>query len=109
MKKKESENLGTYVVFYRNDTMLHVSVKKDLTATDGNLINDGYFIFHNGKLDTKELFWDNLSYFIHCSKKQFKKDSKQELEEQDLDWKNCYKDMKHLIKRAKKLNLLTKK
>jgi hypothetical protein len=101
-------NISTYVQLYMNDIELNISVKKDLTGykDDEPLYQFGYIQITDGTIGDKPFFWDNLSYFINCGKKEFKEECKEELKEKGYDWKETYRDIKILLKRAKKLKLL---
>jgi hypothetical protein len=100
--------IQTYVQLYLNDIELNISVKRDLDGYKDNepLYQSGYFQITDGKIEDKPLFWDNLTFFLECGKKEFKEECKTELKEKGYKWKETYKEIKTLLKQAKKLKLL---
>jgi len=107
--KIQKDSVQTYIQFYLDEVELNISVKKDLSGHKENepLHNFGYFQITNGDVKDKPIFWDGISWTLKVGKKEFKKEFKEELEEKNLNWKETYKKVKTLLKRAKKLNLLT--
>jgi hypothetical protein len=101
------EKINTYVQFYKGDVELNISVKSDLTLQEGNLKNFGYFEITDGSLGKKSIFWDSVDFFLDCSKKEFKEVCKEQLEEAGYNWKEVYDTIQSLLKRAKKLKLIT--
>jgi hypothetical protein len=101
-------NIQTNVQFYLNDIELNISVKKDLSGYKENepLYQFGYIQITDGKIGDRPLFWDNVCFFTECGKKEFKEECKTELKEKGYDWKETYRDIKTLLKQAKKLKLL---
>jgi len=102
------DKINTNIQFYLEDIELNISVKGNLTKHLENepIHNYGFIQITNGGLDDKPLFWDNVSFFISAGKKEFKEECKKELQEKGYDWKEVYKQIKTLLKRAKKLDLL---
>lgn len=100
------EKISTYIQLFKDDVELNLGVNEDLTAKDGVLKNWGYIQITDGSLDTKPLFWDNTDFFLNCGKKEFKEDCKEELKERGYDWREIYKTIKTLLKRAKKLKII---
>lgn len=100
------EKIHTEISLNLNDVELNISVKEDLTALDGVLKNWGFIRITDGCLDTKPIFWDGLDYFTSCGKKQFKKECKEELKNAGYEWREIYKIIKSLLRRAEKLNIL---
>jgi hypothetical protein len=100
--------ISTYVQLYLNDIELTIDVKEDLGRyeEDEVLHQAGHFQITDGRIEDKPLFWDNLTFFIECGKKEFKAECKTELKEKGYNWKETYKDIKTLLKRAKKLNII---
>jgi hypothetical protein len=100
--------IGTFVRLYLNDIELTINVKEDLCRyeEDEALHQFGYFEITDGRTEDKPLFWDNLTFFLECGKKEFKKECKEELKEKGYNWKEAYRDIKILLKRAKKLNII---
>jgi hypothetical protein len=98
----------TYIQFYSGDVELNISVKDDLTKhlENESLYHFGFFQITNGDLDDKPIFWDNLDFFISAGKKEFKRECKKDLKNKGYDWKEIYKQVKTLLDRAQKLNLL---
>lgn len=95
----------TNVELYIGNTTLVVSVTDTLKKQEGNLKNFGHICIHDGSMDTKEVFWDNLSYFFEIDRKK-EKSIKKELKMNGQYYKGVVKDVKKLVKRAKKLDLL---
>ena len=106
MKDKIYNNIQ---MFY-NNVELNISVRDDLTGYDYNdpLYNDGFLQITDGTIQDKPVYWDNLNFFINCRKKEFKEECKTELKEKGYNWKEVYKDIKTLLKRAESLKLITK-
>ena len=105
MKK---DDIQTYIQFYLDEVELNISVKKDLTGHKENepLHNFGYIRISGYNY----CFWDNVDFFISAGKKEFKEECKEELKQKGFeDWKTIYKKIKSLLKRAKKLSLITDK
>ena len=101
------EKINTCIQLYLNEVELNISVKEDLSCQDGVLKNYGYIQVSTGSIGEKECFWDNLDFFLNCGKKEFKQDCKKELQQKGFNYKEVYKTIKQLLKRAKKLNILT--
>ena len=102
------EKINTCIQLYLNEVELNISVKEDLSCQDGVLKNWGYIEVSTGQTEKENCFWDNLDFFINCGKKEFKEECKKELQEKGFeDWKDIYKKVKTLLKRAKKLNLIS--
>lgn len=100
-----TEKIYTNVEFWLNNTTLVVSVRNNLKKQKKNLKNFGHISIHDGSIHTKEVFWDNLSYFFEIGGEK-KKSIKKELKEKGQYYKGVVKDIKALIKRAKELDLL---
>ena len=100
--------ITTYVQLYLNDIELNIAVKENLSGYEEHesLYRFGHFEIKDGKIGDKPLFWDNLTFFLECDKKEFKEECKKELKEKGYNWKETYTDIKILLKRAKKLKLL---
>lgn len=94
--------LSTYVV------ELHISVNKKLKKQKGNLINFGYIDIVKQESNEESVNWDNLEWFFDIDEEK-EKELIDELKEKNLYNKGVIKDIKKLIKKAIKLNLLTKK
>lgn len=109
MKDKiNKDDVQTYIQFYLDEVELNISVKEDLGRQEERLKNFGYIQVSTGHIDKEDCFWDNLSYFLNCRKKEFKRECKKELQQKGFqDWKGIYKKIKILLKRAKKLKLIT--
>jgi len=114
MKQKKhkinKDDIRTYIGFYLDEVELNISVKDDLTGykEDETLHNFGHIQVSTGHINNEDCSWDNLSFFISAGKKEFKEECKKELQQKGFeDWKDIYKKVKTLLKRAKKLNLLT--
>jgi hypothetical protein len=102
------EEIQTYVQLYLNDIELSIAVKENLSGYKENeaLYQFGHIQITDGSIEDKPLFWDNVCFFTECGKKEFKEECKTELKEKGYDWKETYRDIKILLKRAKKLKLL---
>lgn len=110
MKDKiKKDDVQTYIQFYLDEVELNISVNEDLSGHKENepLHNFGYFEITTGNIGEKPIFWDGIEWTFEVGKKEFKKEFKKELEEKNLDWKDIYKKVKTLLKRAKKLNLIS--
>lgn len=107
--KIKKDDVQTYIQFYVDEVELNISVKDDLTGHKENepLHNFGYFEITTGNIGEKPIFWDGIEWTLKVGKKEFKKEFSKELKEKELDLKETYKKVKALLKRAKKLNLLT--
>lgn len=99
------ENIQTSVELHLNNTTLVVSVRGNLKKQKKNLKNFGHICIHDGSLDTKDVFWDNLSYFFEIDGEK-RESIKKELKESAQYYKGVVKDIKRLIGRAKKLDLI---
>ena len=107
-KKTQRGNIHTNVQFYLDEVELNLAVKEDLTAEDDILKNFGYIQVSTGYIDNEDCLWDGINFFLNCRKKEFKEKCKTELTKKGFkDWKKIYKTIKTLLKRAKKLNLIT--
>ena len=102
----KKDNIHTNIQFYLDDIELNISVKNDLSAQDGGLINCGFIQITDGGLDTESIFWDNLRFFLDCGKKEFKKECKKELKQKGYDWKEIYTKIKWILSRAKELKII---
>lgn len=101
------EKIQTYVQLYSNNVELNLSVTDDLKCQEGNLKNFGHISITSGSIGEKGIFWDVIEYFLEVDFKTYKKDCKKELNKAGYDVKQTFKDIKRLLKRAKKLKLLT--
>lgn len=79
--------IQTYVQLYAGNVELNIAVTDDLKFTVGNLKNFGHIAVSSGEVDKEE-----------CGKK---------LEERGFNVEETYKDIKQLLKRAFKINILT--
>jgi hypothetical protein len=100
------EKINTYAEFWTGNVKLNISTTKKLKGVKGNMQNWGYFEITDGSIGGKDCWWDNLEYFINCGKKEFKQECKKELKEAGFDWREVYKDVKRVVKRAIDLGLL---
>lgn len=92
------------VTLRENDTALTVNVNDDFTA-DGK--NFGYIEVNDGSIHTKEVFWDNLSYFFKICKKK-KRCIKHDLKVAEQFYPGVVSDIKKLIKKAFEVEILSK-
>lgn len=105
-KEIKTQDIQTYIQFYFEDVQLNLCITADLKRQEGNLKNFGYFEITDGRLEHKPLFWDNIDFFLECNKSGFKDECKKELVEAGYEWKEIYKIIKTLLKRAKKLKII---
>jgi hypothetical protein len=106
MKGKIKE-INTTIQLQLNDITLNISVTDKLNKQEGNLENFGFIEITNGSKEDRPLFWDNINFFLRCNKKDFKKECKEELKEKGYNWKESYKEINTLLKRATKLKIIT--
>tara|TARA_R110000782_G_scaffold201763_1_gene290390 strand:+ start:4053 stop:4367 length:315 start_codon:yes stop_codon:yes gene_type:complete len=102
------KNIITNVQFFLEDIELTITVKKDFTKYEKEepLKNFGYIQITHGSINDKPIFWDGLNFFLECNKKEFEEECGEDLKRKGYDWKETYKIIKTLLKRAKKLNIL---
>lgn len=94
---------GIILQLYKDDITLSVWVNDKFKST-GDVFGH---IEIGGSLDSdKNCFWDNISFFQYCGRKEFNRECKQELKEKNFDHRQTYKDIKSLIKKAYKLGIL---
>lgn len=86
---------------------INVTVKKNLKAREDVLKNWGYIEVTDGGLESDSCFYDNLDFFMNCTKKGFQEECKEELKDKGYDWRETYKEIKKLIKEAVRLKILT--
>ena len=92
------------IVIRENNVALTVYVKDDLSRDDRIF---GYVEIHDGSLNTRPVFWDNLEYFFEiCAEK--KKSIKEELKENNEFYSGVVKDIKKVFKKAFELEILIK-
>lgn len=101
------DKIHTEVNLHLDDVTLSISVKENLKKYKEKLVNFGYIEVSTGTIGAEECFWDNINFFLNCGKKEFKKECSEELERKGFNWKQTYKTIKKLLKRAEKLNLIT--
>ena len=104
MEEKLKEDILTYIQLFLNNVELNIYVDKNLKRKKEHIF--GYFQITDGKKDDEPLYWDNIEFFIEAKKERFKEECGKELEEKGYDWKQTYKEIKTLLKRAKKLRLI---
>ena len=97
--------MSVEVVIRENDVALTVFVNDDLSRDDKCF---GYLEIHDGFLDTKPVFWDNLPYFFNIGAKK-KKSIKYELKENNGFYPGVVKDIKKVFKKAFELGIIVKK
>lgn len=100
------EKIQSYVQLMSGNVELNLCVKDNLKKSDGNLANFAYFQVTDGGVDSQNCFWDCIPFFFQISFADFKKECGKELKEKGYPVEETYKDVKRLLKRAKKLNLL---
>lgn len=105
---KEKEKISTSIEMRLGNVTLSVSVTDNLKREENYLKNFGYIEISNGRIDEEHgCFWDNLEFFYGISAKKFKKECTDELKKGGFDVEETRKDIKRLLKRAFKLNILT--
>ena len=102
------KDIDIYTHLHLNDVELSIAVTDSLKKQEGNLKNFGYVQITDGSKEDKPIFWDGISFFLECGKKEFKKECKKQLKNKNYNWKETYKEIKTLLKRTIKLKLLTK-
>ena len=100
------EKINTYVQLYLNNVELNLAVTEDLKCEEGNLKNFGYISITSGSIGEKGIFWDGIEYFLEVDYKTYKKECGKKLEKGGYEIKQTFKDIKRLLKRAKKLKIL---
>ncbi len=100
------DKIQTYVQLYSGNVELNVAVTEELKLQEGNLKNFGHIEVTDGTVGGENCFWDNLFYFYSISAKKFKKECGKELNKKGYEVEQTYKDIKRLIKRAKKLKII---
>lgn len=105
MNKKKTA-VQTYVQLFSGNVELSIAVTEKLKREKGNLEGFGHIAVSSGEIDKDECLWDNLAFFNGISAKKFRKDCKKELEEKGFSITETHKDIKKLMKRAKKLKIL---
>lgn len=95
--------IGHIVELYVGDVTLNVWVDRKLNA-DGH--NFGGIEIGGWADDKKNCYWDNLDFFLTCTKKEFNKECKEELKQKGFPVRETRKDIKKLLKRAIKLKIL---
>lgn len=100
-------NIDIFVHLHLNDVELSVAVTDSLKKQEGNLKNFGYIQITDGSNEDKPIFWDGINFFLECGKKEFKEECKKQLKKKNYNWKETYKEIKTLLKKAVELELLT--
>lgn len=104
---KTKTKINTYVQFYLNNVELNISVTEDLKGEQDRLKNFGWFEISDGTIDGESCSWDNLNFFNGINFEIFKTGCRDDLKRCGFSSKKVYKDVNKLMKRAKKLNLLS--
>lgn len=99
---KDKREVGLAIQLRTDNVLLTISVQENLKSDKLS----GYIEVDNGQRDSYVVFWDNVEFFIKVRKKEFKEECLDDIIKTDLDWKEVYKDLKALIKKAKKLKLI---
>ena len=97
----------------RADVTLHLghvnlvfTVNKKIKKEEGVLKGNGYIEISDGMNDSESLFYDNLQFFQLNEYQVFKLECAEDLKRCGFDYKETFKIIKRLLKRADKLNLL---
>jgi len=96
-------NIYIYVHIHLNDVELSVAVTDSLKKKENNF---GYIQITDCSKDNEPIFWDGINFFLKCGKKEFKKECKKQLKKKNYNWKETYKEIKTLLKKAIELELL---
>lgn len=96
-------NIGHVVELYVGDVTLNVWVDRKLKADGGNF---GGIEIGGWADDKKNCYWDNLDFFLTCTKKEFNKECKKELKEKGFPVRRTRKSIGRLLRRAIKLKIL---
>jgi hypothetical protein len=97
---------GSYISFYSNDVTLELFLdsKSSTIKLDSGLC--GFIKVQGPMKEDKEVYWDGIEYFLNVSKKEFKKDCKEELVGIGMDWKDVYQDIREVFNGAKRFSLI---
>lgn len=97
---------GSYISFYSNDVTLELFLdsKSSTIKADSGLL--GFIKVQGSMKEDKEVYWDGIDFFLNVSKKEFKKDCKEELVGIGMDWKDVYQDIKEVFNEAKRFGLI---
>lgn len=93
---------GVIISLYKDDVTLDVWVKDDLSK-DKTLF--GAIKVSEG-MDNEFCYWDNIPFFQNVSRKDFRNECGGDLGKLRHRGNEIYDDIKYLISKAKKLNLL---
>lgn len=97
---------GQFISFYSNNTTLEIWLDVENGLLKNRTPLFGGILVTTGNLGDKELYWDNLDFFLNIKKKTFKKACREEVESIDLDWKEIYQDILGVLSKADGLGLL---
>lgn len=100
--------ISTYVQLFLNNVELNIAVQEDLKVENDRLKNFGWFEISDGTISGETCSWDNLCFFYDLSLKDFKRECGEDLKCCGFGAKKTWKDINKLLKRAFKLELLTK-
>lgn len=95
-----------YIHLHTDNVELVISVTKKLKRQTGNLEKFGWITISTGMKDDEDVSWDNLFFFLSCDFEEFKKECGLDLREKRFKTKRIFKEIKQLLKKANKLNLL---
>lgn len=106
----EDSKIWTSVQLRINNVKLCIYTTDNLTSRLGVLkYSSGYLEIEFGSKDESNIFWDEIYFLMYCDYKTFKEEYGDDLREKDLKIEETFKTIKRLIKKAYKLNILTKK
>ena len=100
------DKIYTEVDFHLDEVNLTVMVNKKGKREEGNLKGFGIIKVFDGMNGSETLSWDNLQFFIGADYKTFKAECGEDLVRCGFDCKTKFKEIKRLLRRAEKLNLL---
>lgn len=107
-QQSRKEKIWSTVQLRIDDVTLTIDTDSKLKQRLDVLKNNGYINIHYNSIDQKDIFWDNLEFFISVSFKEFKEVCREDLEKIGYNKKETFKIIKSLIKKAVKLKLLSR-
>lgn len=102
------QKIWTSVQLRIDDITLTVDTDNKLNKRLDVLKNNGYIEITSGAIGEEPIFWDNLSFFISVDYDEFKKECGEDLKRLGYNKKETFKTLKRLIKKAIKLEILSR-
>jgi hypothetical protein len=97
---------GSYISFYSNDVTLEIWLEDLEGVIKNRWPLFGSIQVRGPYLKDKEIYWDNLDFFLDISKSVFKDACKKDIDMLDMNWKDVYQDVKAVFNAAKLCGLL---